>query len=247
MARAGRQYLSSPARPRFDVITLVHAGSGTHTIDREEIPFVPRRMIRAKAGQMESWDLGADVDATLIRFSVATHPILGATWSGSCDLDDNSYRTALGLVEALRCEQRRFDGDGPAVHLMNALGSSLDALFERSRGDAVQRPHPAYVAFCASIDERAGFVHSVRDHARKIGYSERTVTRACQHATGLTAKGVLDERLLLEAQRLLAHTSLTAASIAERLGFTEATNFTKFFRRHTGLPPTEFRLMSSVA
>jgi AraC-like DNA-binding protein len=47
--------------------------------------------------------------------------------------------------------------------------------------------------------------------------------------------------VLLEAKRLLAHTDRTVLSIATRLGFTEASNFGKFFTRHTGVTPLEFR------
>ena len=47
--------------------------------------------------------------------------------------------------------------------------------------------------------------------------------------------------LLLEARRLLVHTLLPVATISDQLGFEEATNFVKFFRRETGLTPGAFR------
>ncbi|MFC9235221.1 AraC family transcriptional regulator [Streptomyces decoyicus] len=40
---------------------------------------------------------------------------------------------------------------------------------------------------------------------------------------------------------LLAHTDLPAARCAERVGFTDAANFTAFFQRQTGLPPSRWR------
>jgi AraC-like DNA-binding protein len=42
-------------------------------------------------------------------------------------------------------------------------------------------------------------------------------------------------------ERLLAHTDLPAAGIAAALGFSEATNFGKFFTREAGLSPGAFR------
>jgi AraC-like DNA-binding protein len=69
----------------------------------------------------------------------------------------------------------------------------------------------------------------------------RTLTRACQAATGQPVKHVIDERVALEARRLLAHTDEPVAAIARRLGFSEPTNFGKFFTRHTGTTPGEFR------
>ena len=47
--------------------------------------------------------------------------------------------------------------------------------------------------------------------------------------------------MLLEAKRLLAHGDQPAAKIAARLGFSSATNFTKFFHQRTGTSPLAFR------
>nr|WP_296377757.1 MULTISPECIES: helix-turn-helix domain-containing protein [unclassified Pseudonocardia] len=45
----------------------------------------------------------------------------------------------------------------------------------------------------------------------------------------------------MEAKRLLAHTDLPVAAVGRRLGFTEPTNFGKFFARLTGQTPGAFR------
>lgn len=57
----------------------------------------------------------------------------------------------------------------------------------------------------------------------------------------MNAKEFIDRRVVLEARRLLAHSDHTAARIAARLGFTSATNFTKYFHQRTGTTPIAFR------
>jgi AraC-like DNA-binding protein len=47
--------------------------------------------------------------------------------------------------------------------------------------------------------------------------------------------------VLLEAKRLLAHSTASVAAVAHQLGFSEATNFVKFFRRNAGVTPKAFR------
>nr|WP_324614235.1 helix-turn-helix transcriptional regulator [Streptomyces sp. NRRL B-1140] len=79
------------------------------------------------------------------------------------------------------------------------------------------------------------------DYADRLGYTVKTLTRACQAATGRSVKHVIDARVALQAQRLLAHTDEPVATIARRLGFSEPTNFGKFFTRHTGTTPGDFR------
>ncbi len=81
----------------------------------------------------------------------------------------------------------------------------------------------------------------MEDYARDLRYSVRTLTRATRAATGRGAKRFIDDRVLLEAKRLLVHTDLSATAVGERLGFPDATVFTKFFRLRVGETPTAFR------
>lgn len=47
--------------------------------------------------------------------------------------------------------------------------------------------------------------------------------------------------IALEAKRLLAHSTASVAEVAYQLGFSEATNFVRFFRKHVDIPPAGFR------
>jgi AraC-like DNA-binding protein len=60
-------------------------------------------------------------------------------------------------------------------------------------------------------------------------------------ASGSSPKALIEQRLILEAKRLLAHTGLAVEAIATKVGFSEPTNFVKFFRRHGGMRPLDFR------
>ncbi len=82
---------------------------------------------------------------------------------------------------------------------------------------------------------------SVSDLAAEIGYSTRTLDRACESVLGQTAKEVLDERISLELRRLLADTQQPIAAVRDQFRFDDSSNFTKFVRRHLGESPADFR------
>ncbi|WP_285555283.1 helix-turn-helix domain-containing protein [Actinoplanes regularis] len=88
-----------------------------------------------------------------------------------------------------------------------------------------------------------GYPHSrrVEDYAAELSCSVRTLTRASLAVTGRTAKQVVDDRVALQARRLLAATDLSVAEVGRGLGFGEPTNFGRFFHRETGLSPGQFR------
>jgi AraC-like DNA-binding protein len=96
--------------------------------------------------------------------------------------------------------------------------------------------------FRDAVERGFSRTHRIDDYARELGYSTRTLTRATQTAAGLSAKDYLDQRLTLEAKRLLAHGTEPASTIAAHLGFTSATHFGKFFQRRTGQTPLAFRV-----
>ena len=91
------------------------------------------------------------------------------------------------------------------------------------------------------VEEDFARTRRVEEYAERMGYSVRTVTRACLAATGRSAKQVIDDRVTLEAMRLLAVTDDPIADIGRRLGFPEPTNFGRFFHREVGTSPGAFR------
>lgn len=242
--RVDRARLALPERPSFDLFVLMRSSQGSHVVDFTEIPARPGRLIQIRSGQVQSFGAKADLDATLVLSQPAVasaHPWFPGDDS-FCDLDHDALATADALIDALRIQQARFDGDDATIRLMTALYEALVALFDQAHTatHASRFPEP-YVAFRRAIENDLDHRHDVVDYARHLGYSARTITRACQKATGQTAKQILTDRIVLEAKRLLVHTNIPAASISAQLGFSEPTNFTKFFTRNTETTPSAFR------
>lgn len=96
------------------------------------------------------------------------------------------------------------------------------------------------------VERRFAEWNQLSDYARHLGCTEKSLTRATQTAVGLSAKVFISSRINLEAKRLLAHTDLPVGVIASRLGFEEATHFSKFFKRETGCTPKQFRDRSTL-
>jgi AraC-like DNA-binding protein len=87
--------------------------------------------------------------------------------------------------------------------------------------------------------------HQVQDYAAALGMSEKTLSRVRLAAAGAPAKTLINQRKLLEAKRLLAHTNRSVHAIGSELGFDEASNFVKFFRKESGTTPAAFRRQTS--
>jgi AraC family transcriptional activator of pobA len=77
--------------------------------------------------------------------------------------------------------------------------------------------------------------------AMQLGITSTQLNRVCRQLTGRPALALLHARMLLEAQRDLAYTTLSIKQIALDLGFGDAGYFTRFFQRLSGRTPTQWR------
>ncbi|HEX5277091.1 MAG TPA: helix-turn-helix transcriptional regulator, partial [Fluviicoccus sp.] len=66
--------------------------------------------------------------------------------------------------------------------------------------------------------------------------------RLQQHGT--TFQALLDESRRRDAMRLLANSGLSVEQVAVRLGYSDPANFTRAFRKWSGVTPRQYREQS---
>lgn len=100
----------------------------------------------------------------------------------------------------------------------------------------------ALVARYRELIERDFRQHrSIASAALELGVSERRLRAACESEGAGSPLGMRQERLLLEARRLMRYSNMNIAQIGAYLGFQDAAYFTRVFSRATGQPPRAFR------
>lgn len=97
------------------------------------------------------------------------------------------------------------------------------------------------IAFRTLLEEHFTDRLKVADYARLLGVTPRTLLRACRTMTGRTAVAVIHDRLIVEATRLLRHSSRSISEISYSLGFEDVSYFSRFIKAHAGQCPVEFR------
>lgn len=81
----------------------------------------------------------------------------------------------------------------------------------------------------------------VERYAEELGISAGQLSRLCRDQLGQSALDVVNARVLHEAQRELVYSILGVKQIAGLLGFADEAYFGRFFKKHTGRTPGEFR------
>ena len=83
--------------------------------------------------------------------------------------------------------------------------------------------------------------HDVAFYASQLCITPRYLSQIVRDISGRTVVDYINQMLLMEASYLLQQTSLPIVQIADRLHFSEAASFTRFFTRMKGMTPREFR------
>lgn len=79
------------------------------------------------------------------------------------------------------------------------------------------------------------------DLAHRVGTNERRLTQIFRQQVGMTAYEYLQQLRLERGRGLLRDSELQVQLIADRVGYRNATDFTRAFRRHFGVTPRQYR------
>ncbi|MCE9579318.1 MAG: helix-turn-helix domain-containing protein [Deltaproteobacteria bacterium] len=255
--RAGKigHDLEAPQRPEFHIVYVGLRGRGTLMVDFAPQPLGAGIVTVTAAGRVQHFVPERGVDAWMLMIAPefvapdarAIDPLRGArvlspSWATPVvSLPAPDLRAVLGLTDAIVAEHARPAAAGQAA-ILGALVRAVLLMLERCAQRELAEPSPAAIERFLTILERDhARTREVGYYARAAGVSARRLAELTQRHRGRTPKQLVDERVVLEQKRLLAHTDVSVKELAARTGFAEPTNLIKFFRQRTGQTPLEFR------
>lgn len=101
--------------------------------------------------------------------------------------------------------------------------------------------------FLQLIREFGATMHSASFYAGRLCVSPRYLHKATtQCLEGRSPKQLIEEQLVAEIKVLLSDPDQTVTSVAEQLNFPDQSYLTRFFKRHTGQSPKEYRLRKNI-
>jgi len=246
-------------RYEFHTVVCVTRGTCTQIVDFKSIACAPGSLLVVRAGQAHNYGADADWDGWNLLFrpefalpvSTTSHDLKLALdlerLPEHMVLSDQELGKVTDLLQQMREDTLL---DVPQEHVHTLLRHQLHTLLTRlsilqgrrqTQATLVSPASQRFQRFQQLVDKRFAQWHQVADYANQLGYTEKSLARAVAAAAGTTAKAFIAARINLEAKRLLVHLDLPVVTIADRLGFDEPTNFSKFFKREVGCTPAELR------
>jgi AraC-like DNA-binding protein len=250
--------LAYPHRHDFYQIAWVTSGSGHHIIDSIRYEVKPNTLFFMAPGQIHDFVLSEDATGFTMNFSPEFFAFKMHSRQALTDIpifDFDNLNSALYIDEALAVslrvvldsiiEEYTQEETGFEDVIWSQLRIFLikvsrigapDSTAELStRGQLLAR------RFKGALEKNFITINQTIDYARMLRVTERALNEATREALGSTATQLIRERVMLEAKRLLLHSDISIAEIAERLGFDDPAYFSRCFKKHTSRSPIEFR------
>ena len=95
--------------------------------------------------------------------------------------------------------------------------------------------------FIQLINEHCEQHRDMDFYADKICLNKQYLSSVISEVSHRKASSWIEEALITRAKVLLRHDALSVHEVSERLGFSESSNLTRYFKRATGMTPLEYR------
>ncbi|PIF45220.1 AraC-like DNA-binding protein [Chryseobacterium sp. 52] len=155
---------------------------------------------------------------------------------------DQEHRERIFLIlqqmEALYQDNQSLDLI--RLYLFTLLGEIRHFIEKLPRQDLSANETLAF-RFRKLITSEIQNIHSVKEYADLLSISPNHLNKSIKKATGKTASEIINEALLMEAKALLSLPRFSVSEIAFALGIEDVSYFSRFFKKHNGMSPSDYR------
>lgn len=250
----------SPHRHDYYAIVLIEKGKGVHYVDFQKYELEDSTVYFILPGQMhqlvpseepKGWVL-AFTDDFLISNSISEKLIndiyLFNDYGQSPPLPLNQsqmqvYKSLIQQMELFSASLTNYTDEalGSLVKLFLIQSNNHCSLIKENNPQLIETTNHLLRSFKQLLNSNYKSKHMVSDYADMLAVTADYLNKTVKSTTGKSAKEHIQSKLSIEAKRSLIFTNLSGKELAYELGFDESAHFNNFFKKTTGLTPTEFR------
>jgi len=241
----------------FFNLVYISEGGGTHQVDFEEYAFGPGDFIFIQLDQVHAYDFSNQPKGFVLLFTQAfldqvhsnmrlpsyTPTHLNKQHSPIVSLDNETQQRCQRLITEIQLETALEDKDPLIVmYLFSSLSLILHRLRPELRHDKLSEEQSRkFERFFELLQAQFTKTRDAAWYADQIHTTYKTLNAACKRATNQTAKQLIDAYTILEAKRRLAISQISIQQLSYDLGFEDASNFVKYFKKRCEMTPSVFQ------
>ena len=183
-------------------------------------------------------DLFAEFPGLLAQFSyfkLHIHPIIS--------IPDEATQAIYNILErlwTLYAVNKVKRKDKIIISYLFTLFSELDQYAQLNIPKVTNTATKLTQRFKDALTQHIYEYRTIQEYADLLHVTPNHLNKCVKKTLNKTAQAVLNEMLLLEAKSLLKYSNLTIFEISMSLFKSTPSNFSRFFKKHTGLSPSQF-------
>ena len=251
-------FVEEPHRHSSYVLVFFTKGSGTHEIDFDIFTIQPGSMFFLQPGQMHHWDLSDDVEGFVIFYSQEMYNLyFGQKTIGdypfysSMDnkpemfFDISESKVILPYFESLILETQTIQllKQDKIMNLLDVIHIEIARKYSKTYFHEAHSYNVKIKNFEVLLEQNFKIEKAPSLYASQLNITLKHLNRICNEILQKTTTEVITDRIILEAKRMLMDKKFTINEIASELGFDDYSYFTRLFKKHTGMTPTNFRMV----
>lgn len=243
----------------YEIIWFQEEG-GTHTVDFREYDVKKNSLFFLSPGQVHCFDGKTQHKGLLLKFCT---DFMNEAHDGGlfikydvfnsfdaepfCVVPDETAEILAELVQKMETE-KKLTSSFAHMEMLRSLVRMFLIQVQRNcnKSDSFtvtdkNASYRLFKNFRKTLEQQYRTLHTVGEYAACLNVSSKTLSNSVSACSGQTPLAFINDRIVLEAKRLLKFTDMMVKEIAYYLGFDDPSYFVKLFKRKTGYLPSEFR------
>lgn len=245
----------------FYLISWITDGHCDYNVDMNNYKIQPNTIILLKPGELHRFSNVIDLEGVNFYFTSDVLSNVNSAISAEIDMElftknhiisvtSNRTEEILKVYTNLLCSMCKCSHDGfisQEIKKMEMLIFLLRLLeceeiqHNKSTNLINKNTYQIFLRFQKMVDEKYQSLHKVQDYSKLLNTSSKHLTECVRENSTKSPLQIINQRRLLQSQRLLLFTQLRIKEIAINLGFIDTSHFVKFFKKEIGVTPSEYR------
>lgn len=253
-----RSKITKPHKHNSYLCILFTKGTGLHEIDFNTYTIEPGSLFVISSGKTHHWELSDDVDGYIFTHTkdrydlhyshnrLSDFPFFQSVQNSpfiKLDQDQSAEMASLFATMLIEYEHHEMLKHQNLISYSDIIYTKLSRIYLKDKTEQIIN-HSLYGQkfneLETLIEERFTTDKSPSSYASMLNMTPKHLNRITQSVIGKTTSEVIVDRIILEAKRIMLHTSKSFSEIAIGLGYEDYAYFSRLFKQKTGLTPSEF-------
>ncbi len=242
----GKRYTKPHRHNKYLELVYFTKGTGVHYMDQAKYAIEPPVVFIISKDEVHHWEIDTEPRGYVI---IVKEDFLEKTLDKKINLQLQQLNTLQvinvpkdfsidGLFEILSLEIKEKRVAQEEV-IEGALKALLGKIIGYATSEESSNMGDKLFRFNAFLGKQ--LKNNVSYYAALLNTSSQNLNSLCKRQYSRTASEVIAASIITEAKRLLRFTNLSVTEIAYRFEFRDVSHFIKYFKRHEGKTPMQFK------